>query len=790
MTARQVEPLDVDAARAGVEREVLGVLRALGQERDLAPLTIHAAPPGLGKTRGALRGVWELVDGHDPSDPSEPARPRGTLVLWVARGRGAVLDVVGALKVLGLAPEQAVYALGRAGAPGAPFGLQAGRLAGGDVVSCVNPLQLQAARAGVRLEGVCGRGVCAWSGDCYAAGWSYGTAGGKQRASAAAAGVWSVGSACVVVPDALAPLALELARKALACVSPSGVPARVVWVWDDADPVAFGSASARGAEVLRALAGVAGVEALRAALDACEAAAGESPAGARRELPPLPPKMRRAVRAASRDGWSEAELTAGVAYGRGVVEVLRALAAGRVVEASCSHGGAVELVCEVPHDWSASGLHLVLSATDPRNLWRFLAPPDAAEVLGEGWLAAHGARVEVLRHEDCGGRGRLARLSPQEAAGVARTSAREWAAALRRRGRTLPPSGPNGAARVLLVGPLAFVQAAGVLDAFAEQLRRELGRAVEGEAIHWNGADVAGSNRWESWEAAALVVFPRPNPHAVHRAHGLRVGEVESDPDKARRLEGESAAGELLQALGRVRPWSRAEGVEVAVVVGKNAALPRALLGLKGPPLELVPVVELGVEAAPTGRPPARTHAELRAALDAWPAWSSALDRALGVGSGGLTRFLYEPSNLPHEWRVRRRALTGQRGRAAEWVGPSEGAILEAVLRWAELGGRAVDPSKVRLVGVDLEQDAEGLEINPNTSHASPDAEPSPDAGGLEGEAARLWARAGGAAGRARLEAQVGAVELARLEAGAAGRAWTPADVADLAHEARRRGRR
>lgn len=413
------------------------------------------------------------------------------------------------------------------GKPGAPFGLQAGRLAGGDVVSCVNPLALQAARAGVRLEGVCGREACAWSGGCYAAGWSYGTAGGRQRASAAVAGVHSVGSACVVMPDALAPLALELARKALACVSSDGVPARVLTVWDDADPTAFGQAAATAAEVLRALEGVAGLEALRAALDACEAAGWESLAGARRELPPLPPKVRRAVRRAARDKWSEAELTAGAAYGGAVLEVLRALGAGRVVEASCPHGGAVELVCEVPHDFSASGLHLVLSATDPRNLWRFLAPPDAAEVLGEGWLAAHGARVEVLRHEDCGGRGRLARLSQQEAAGVARTSAREWAAALRRKGRTLPPSGPNGAARVLLVGPKAFVKAAGVVDAFAEQLRRELGRAVEVEAIYWDGADVAGSNRWEGWEAVALVVFPWPNPHANARKHGLRVGEVE-----------------------------------------------------------------------------------------------------------------------------------------------------------------------------------------------------------------------------------------------------------------------
>lgn len=779
---REVKPLDVSAARAEVEREVLGMLRALGEGRDLATLTIHAAPPGLGKTRGAQLGVWELVDGRDPYDPSEPARPRGVLVLWIARGRGAVFDVVGALKALGLAPEQVVYVLGRGGSPGAPIGFQAGRLAGGDVTSCVNPLALQAAGAGVRLEGVCGRGVCAWSGDCYAAGWDYGTAGGKQRASAAAAGVWSIGSACVVLPDTLAPLALEMAHKALACLSPNGVPARVVWVWDDADPTAFGQASARAVEVLRALAGVSGLEALRAFIDACEAAAGESPAGARRELSPLPQKVRQAVRRAARDGWSEAELTAGVAYGREVLEILQALGKGRVVEASCSHGGAVELVCEVPRDWSASGVHLVLSATDPHNLWRFLAPPDDAEVLGEGWLAAHGARVEVLRHEDCGGRWRLARLSPQEAAAVARTSAREWAAALRRKGRTLPPSGPNGAARVLLVGPLAFVRAEGVVEAFAGQLRRELGRAVEVEAIYWNGADVAGSNRWEAWEAAALVVFPRPNPHAVHRAHGLRVGEVESDPDKAARLEGETAAGELLQALGRVRPWSRAEGVEVAVVVGKAAALPRALLGLKGPPLELVPVVELGVEAAPKGRPPARTHAELRAALDAWPAWSLALDRVLGVGSGGLARFLAEPSNLPHEWRERRRALTGQKGRAAEWVGPSEGAILEAVLRLAELGGRALDASRVRLVGVDLEQDAEVLEAEPNTSHAAPSCEP------LEDEAGPLWAKAGGAVGRARLEAQVGAVELVRLEAEAAGRVWTPADVADLARKKRAKG--
>ena len=779
MTARQVEPLDVDAARAGVEREVLGVLRALGQERDLAPLTIHAAPPGLGKTRAALRGVWELVDGRDPYDPSEPARPRGTLVLWVARGRAAAVDVVGELRALGLTPEQAVYVLGRAGAPCAPFGLHAARLAGGDVVSCVNPLALHAARAGVRLEGVCGREACAWSGGCYAAGWSYGTAGGRQRASAAAAGVWSVGSACVVVPDALAPLALELARKAAACVSPHGVPGRVVWVWDDADPTAFGQASGRGAEVLRALEGVAGLEALRAALDACEAAGWESPAGARRELPPLPPKVRQAVRRAARDGWSEAELTSGVAYGRGVLEVLRALAAGRVVEASCPRGGAVELVCEVPHDWSASGAHLVLSATDPRNLWRFIASPDAAEVLGEGLLAAHGARVEVLRHEDCGGRGRLARLSPQEAAGVARTSAREWAAALRRKGRTLPPSGPHGAARVLLVGPKAFVEAVGVVEAFAGQLRRELGRAVEVEAIYWNGADVAGSNRWEGWEAAALVVFPRPNPHAVHRAHGLRVGEVESDPDKAARLEGESAAGELLQALGRVRPWSRPEGVEVAVVVGKNAALPRAVLGLHGPPRELVPVVELEVEVAPKGRPPSRTHAELRGALDAWPAWSQTLDRTVGLPTARLAAFLRDPANIPPSWTVRRRAIAG--GRGAEWVGPSEAAIMAAVLRHAAARGVELDAGRVRLVGVEVEA------LEEAQRKALPPTPPPP---ALEGEAARLWARAGGAAGRARLEAQVGAVELARLEAGAAGRAWTPADVADLAHEARRRGRR
>lgn len=797
---RRVAPLEVERARAEVERDVE---RAIMAGLEYGGAWLHAAPPGLGKTRAALQAVARLVDGLEPGGELGP-RPRGVLVVWVARGRAGALDVVQALQALGLSPSQAVYALGRgdgrprggeAGAPlepGAPLGLSLGRAPGTDAPTCGNPEALEAGRAGVRLEGVCGRG-CAWAGGCYArpSGWGYGTAGAFQRAALAARGVWSLGSACVVVPDTLALAALEWARVALGQFShdETPIPARVLWVWDDADPLAFLWAEASAREVRRALAGVEGLEGLWGELERLELAAVELVAGARAELAPLPSTARRAVARAARERWSPAEVAAGVAYGRAGLEVLKALASGSRVEAQASRGGGAVLHVPLKRDWSGSGRHVVLSATTPRALWGFLGLE--LEVVGEGLLPAHRARVRLVVHEDLAGRSRLRRLGPREASGVARTLAREWARELRAEGGGLPP-GPQGRPRVLLVGPLGWVDVPEVRGAFALQLGRELGVEVEVGWVSWGGADVAGSNAWEGWEACALVVVPLPNPHTTHRAHGLGPPEVEADPEAARALEGAWAAGEMLQGFGRLRAWTRPEGAEVVLAVGRHSRVPRALFGLEGPPLELVEVGEvaraLGLNLQPPtqGRPPGATLGELARALEGWGAWSLTLDRVLGLPSGALARFLAEPSNLPPGWSVRRRVLTGQRGRAAEWVGPSEGAILGAALEAGRRLGRELDPARVKLAPLELERD--GLELDglqaPPPGPLQAGAEGTPPMPPLPLELERLWGAAGGAWGRARLEAGVGRLEVERLERErleAGGAPWSPPDVAALA---------
>lgn len=797
--ARRVAPLDVGSARAEVERDVG---RAIMAGLEYGGAWLHAAPPGLGKTRAALQAVARLVDGREPGGELG-ARPRGVLVVWVARGRAGALDVVQGLGALGLSPSQAVYALGRGdgrprGAPEAPplepgaaLGLTLGRTPGADAPTCGNPEALEAGRAGVRLEGVCGR-ECAWAGGCYArSGWGYGTAGGFQRAALAARGVWSLGSACVVVPDTLALAGLEWARVALGQFSHDDTPrpARVVFVWDDADPLAFLWAEASAREVRRALAGVEGLEGLWLEVERLELAAVELVAGARAELAPLPPSARRAVARAARERWSPAELAAGVAYGRAGLEVLKALGSGARVEAQASRGGGAVLHSRLERDWSGSGRHVILSATSPRGLWGFLGLE--LEVVGEGLLPAHSARVRLVVHEDLAGRSRLRRLGPREAEGLARTLAREWARDLRAEGRSLPP-GPQGRPRVLLVGPLGWVDGAEVRGAFALQLGRELGVEVEVGWVSWGGSDVAGSNAWEGWEACALVVVPLPNPHTTHRAHGLGRAEVEADPEGARALEGEWAAGEMLQAFGRLRAWTRPEGAEVVLAVGRRSRVPRALFGLEGPPLELVEVEALAralglhLQPPPQGRPPGATLGELERALEGWGAWSLGLDRVLGLPSGALARFLAEPSNLPPGWSVRRRVLTGQRGRAAEWVGPSEGAILGAALEASRRLGRELDPARVKLAPLELERDGlelDGLQAPPpgpevEAPEGLPPMPPLPPA------VERLWGAAGGAWGRARLEAGVGRLEVERLERErleAGGAPWSPPEVAALA---------
>jgi hypothetical protein len=315
----------------------------------------------------------------------------------------------------------------------------------------------------------------------------------------------------------------------------------------------------------------------------------------------------------------------------------------------------------------------------------------------------------------------------------------------------------------------------GVVDEFAAALGRVVGVAVEVEAVHWGSVDATGSNRFEAWEGAAALVLPRSNPHAVHLDLGFTLAQVEAERERVEAVEAERAAGEMLQGVGRLRIWTR-PGVEVAVAVGERVGVPRALLGLDGPPLELAPVAELAPPQAPKGRRPSHHGAELARLLEGWPAWSSALDRALGVASGPLARFLAEPSNLPPGWDVVRRAATGKRGRAPLWYGPSEGAIREAAARLA-----GVDPGRVNLTRLD---GAEGeLDLDPDAKPNPQPSTPPSEGAELAPPVAELWGAAGGSLGRARLEARVGSEALAQAEAEALARGarWTPADVAALA---------
>lgn len=767
--------MDVERARAEVAREVGGVVRAWGfGSREAAPVVLCAHPPGYGKTRAAREAVVELVCGRDPWEALE--RPVGFLVVWVGRTRAAVVECVQAARAAGAVADQAVYLLGRDGSPGAPLGVQA-RGAGGDVASCSNVQALHAARLGVRVDGVCGPKCPAW-GPCNGPGWSYGTAGGFARAKRAALGASTVASALLVTTPALVPAVLDYVREALTLPRPPAV----LWVWDDVGPSAFLVSRAPVSEVLRALGELAPLTPLPSTAAEASAAALDHPSGARLELPALPQALRGRVKARVRVDWSEAELVSGKAFGRGVADALRAWAEGEPLELLASPAGGVEVVHRPRLLWTGAGEHVVLSSTDPAALWGFLGP---VEVLGAGMLAQHGARVEVVLHEDCAGRVRLDHLQPKRALGVARTLAQEWGGRLApRRDKLL--LGAGGVFRVLLLGPRGFLGVEGVVDAFAATLGRVVGVAVEVEPVHWGAVDATGSNRFETWDAAAALVLPRSNPHAVHLDLGFTLAQVEAERGRVEAVEAERAAGELLQGVGRLRIWTR-PGVEVAVAVGRRGGVPRALARLEGPPLELAPVAELarvqaelGVAApveARRGRPPARHGAELARLLEGWPAWSTALDRALGVGSGALARFLAEPSNFPPGWTTVRRAATGARGRSPVWTGPSEGAIIEAAARLA-----GVDPGRVNLTRLD---GAEGeLDLDPDAQAQPPTLHAAPsEVAELAPPVAELWGAAGGSLGRARLEARVGSEALAQAEAEALARGarWTSADVAALA---------
>ena len=777
-------PLDVDAARAEVEAEVGGVVRAWCEGREPAPLTVCAHPPGLGKTRASLGAVLDVVCG------AEGEGSRGCLVVWVGRGRPAVEAVIRHAHASGRASaEQALYVLGREAMKGAPLGVQPWGALRGGVATCDNPTALGAARRGVALRGVCGRGACASAPRCMAAGWSYGTAGGLARLRDTVKRAGRGPSALVATVPTLAPLVwdeIQRARRA-------GEAARVLWVWDDVQPSALTVVRAEAAAVLGVLGGGPGVGRLVRAVEAARELAREAPAGVRAELPPLDAEARKALAGVVRLEWSEAEVAAGVAYGRPVGEVLRALAAGLEVEvlASVDKKGAVavELVHRPRQDWTGSGEHLVLSSTDAPSLWGFLGMGEA-EVLGAGLLARHAARVEVLAHEDAAGRTRLARLDASEAAGVARTLARMWGERLRARaGELLRSEGEP--LRVLVLGPRKFVEREGVCKAFGEQLARELGEAVEVRAVHWGAVEATGSNDFLTWGAVAALALPRSNPHAVHLAHGLSRAEVEADPERAQALESEWAAGELLQGVARLRLWTR-RGVEVAVVVGSGGGVPRALLGLDGEPLELVPLEAVPNVVRPaSGQPLRSTRCELVASLAGWPAWSGALDRLARIPSARLARFLAEPSNLPPAWTVARRALTPRRGRAPVWYGPSEGAIREAVARWfSEVEGEPLDPARLRLLPLNAE-----AERSADTSRAalvpSRPSEVEAEVVALaEGSEAlrELWREAGEAVGRARLRFLVGSkvLALAEAEGEAVGARWAPVDVMTLAWVARR----